>query len=98
MIVVTSRIRVVEGDADALAARYRERLQRADQAAGCPGVEILRHVDRPEEFVVISRWSGKEAYQAYRSGPLFREAHRRVPPGLRIDRQERATDAWERLS
>ena len=98
MIVVTSRIRVVEGDADALAARYRERLHQADQAAGCLGVEILRHVDRPEEFVVISRWSGREAYEAYRRGPSFWEAHRRVPPGLRIDRQERATDAWERLS
>jgi hypothetical protein len=47
---------------------------------------------------MISRWSGTEFCQAYRSGPLFREAHRRVPPGLRIDRQERAADAWERLS
>ena len=98
MIVVTSKIRVVEGDADALAAQYRGRLHRADGAAGCLGIEILRHVDRPDEFVVMSRWSGREAYAAYRRGPLLREAHRRMPAGLRIDREERATDAWERLS
>ena len=98
MIVVTSRIRVVGGDADGLAARYRERLHRADEAAGCLGIEILRNVDRPEEFVVISRWTARAAYEAYRRGPLFREAHRRIPPGVRIDREERSTDAWERLS
>jgi len=98
MIVVTSRIRVVEGDAEALAAQYRARMHRADAAAGCLGVEILRNVERRYEFVVISRWSDREAYDAWRRGPLFREAHRRVPAGLRIDREERATDAWELLS
>jgi heme-degrading monooxygenase HmoA len=98
MIVVTSRIRVVEGDAEALAAQYRARLHRADGASGCVGIEILRNVDRPEEFVVISRWSNREAYEAWRRGPLFREAHRRIPAGLRIDREERATDAWEPLA
>ncbi len=98
MIVVTSRIRVVEGDPEALAAQYRARLHRAEETRGCLGVEVLRNLDRPEEFVVVSRWNGREAYDAYRRGPAFREAHRCIPAGMRIDREERATDAWERIS
>jgi heme-degrading monooxygenase HmoA len=89
---------VVEGDAEALASQYRARLHRVEDAAGCLGIEILRGLDRRDEFVVLSRWSGREAYDAYRRGPLFREAHRRVPAGLRVAREERATDAWEPLS
>lgn len=98
MIVVTSRIRVTGGDADALAAQYCRRLHRAEESVGCLGIEVLRHLDRPEEFVVVSRWTGRDAYEAYRRGPAFREAHRRVPAGLRIDREERATEAWEPIS
>lgn len=98
MIVVTSRIRVAEGDPEALAAQYRARLHRAEETPGCLGVEVLRNLERPAEFVVVSRWSAREAYDAYRRGPAFREAHRRMPSGMRIDRQERATDAWEPIS
>ena len=34
-------------------------LHRADEATGCLGIETLRNVDRPDEFVVISRWTGR---------------------------------------
>ena len=98
MIVVTSRIRVIEGDPESLAAQYRARLHRAEEAAGCLGVEVLRNLERPSEFVVVSRWEGLSSYQAYRRAAAFREAHRRIPAGLRVDREERATDAWERIS
>ena len=64
-----------------LAAQYRARMHRADAAAGCLGIEVLRNVERRDEFVVISRWSDRQSYDAWRRGPLFREAHRRVPAG-----------------
>ena len=87
MIVVTSCIRVVGGDADALALQYRNRVGLVDALPGCLGVEILRHVDRPEEFVVLTRWTDDDAYTAYRAHPAFRQAHRAIArlPGLRID-------------
>ena len=98
MIVVTSRIRVVEGSAEQLAEQYRGRIRRADAAPGCLGVEVLRNVHRPDEFVVYTRWTDRGAYDAYRRSGAWREAHQRVPAGLRIDREERATDVWEQLS
>ena len=100
MIVVTSRIRVVGGDADALAQRYRNRVSLVDALPGCLGVEILRHVDRPEEFIVVTRWSDEAAYTAYRVHPAFRQAHQAIAqlPGLRIDPESRVVERYEVLS
>lgn len=89
MIVVTSRIRVVAGDADALAAQYADRLGLADGAPGCRSVEILRNVDAPAEFAVLTRWESRAAYDAYRRGPAFRASHERIariPGGIRVER------------
>ena len=100
MIVITSRIRVTGGDADALAVRYRNRVGLVDTLPGCLGVEILRHVDRPEEFMVVTRWTDEDAYAAYRAHPAFRKAHRAIAelPGLRIDPTSRVVERYGVLS
>ncbi len=101
MIVVTSRIRVTSGNADALAERYRGRARFTETLPGCLGVEVLRHLERPDEFVVVTRWADEAAYAAYRRHPAFREAHARIGEiagGLRIDPQERSVDRYEVLS
>ena len=101
MIVVTSRIRVTSGNADTLAERYRRRERVAETLPGCLGVEVLRHLERHDEFVVVTRWSDEAAYAAYRRHPAFRAAHARigdVAGGLRVARGERAVDRYEVLS
>ena len=100
MIVITSRLRVVGGDADALADSYRNRARLADALPGCLGVEILRHIDRPEEFMVVTRWTDEDAYAAYRAHPAFRQAHQAIAqlPGLRIDRASRVVERYEALA
>ena len=100
MIVVTSRIRVTGGSADALADQYRQRLGRADAMPGCRGVEVLRHVDRPDEFMVYTRWDSLADYEAYRRDPAFREAHQRtrdIPGGIRVARVDEGVDHYEVL-
>ncbi len=101
MIVVTSRLRVTSGNADALAERYRHRGRVAETLPGCLGVEVLRHLERPDEFVVVTRWCDEASYAAYRRHPAFRAAHgriREVPGGLRVASEERAVDRYEVLS
>ena len=101
MIVVVSRIRVISGNADALAEQYRRRGRIAETMAGCLGVEILRHMERLDEFVVYTRWVDRAAYEQYRRHPAFREAHahiRDIPGGLRIAAEERTVDWYEVLS
>lgn len=101
MIVVTSRIRVRRGSADALATQYAMRIRRADATPGCLGVEILRRVDVPEEFMVYTRWEDEAAYEAYRASAAFREAHERirlVPGGVAVERVDDGTALFEVLS
>ena len=101
MIVVTSRIRVTSGNADAVAERYRGRARVAETLPGCLGVEILRHLERPAGFMVVTRWVDAAAYAAYRRHPAFRAAHARIgeiPWGVRISSEERAVDRYEVLS
>ena len=97
MIVVTSRIRVAAGDADALADQYRRRLHAADAFPGSLGVEILRRVDAPAEFMVYTRWTSAEAYHTYRAAPAFRDAHARIPAGLKVVRVEEGVGEFEVL-
>jgi heme oxygenase (mycobilin-producing) len=97
VIVVTSRIRVTAGSADALAEQYRRRLHAADAFPGCLGVEILRRLDAPAEFVVYTRWASADAYRAYRAAPAFREAHARIPAGLKVERVEEGVGEYEVL-
>ena len=101
MIVVTSRIRVTWGSAEALAAQYRQRLRRAESVDGCLGVEVLRSLEHPDEFLVYTRWATDAAYAAYRADPAFREAHARIrdiPGGVKVERVERGVERFEVLS
>ena len=101
MIVVTSRIRVVGGSADGLAAQYRRRLGLADGAHGCRGVEILRDLDDPAVFAVVTRWTSMDDYESYRRGAAFREAHERIreiPGGVKVERLGGGVERWEVLA
>ena len=101
MIVITSRLRVTSGTADALAERYRRRARVVEGFPGCLGVEVLRHLERPDEFVVVSRWSDEDSYAAYRRHPAFRVAHAgigEIAGGVRVASGERAVDRYEVLS
>lgn len=101
MIVVTSRIRVVSGNEDALAEQYRNRLKLAEDEPGCLGVEILRSMDSPEDFVVYSRWRSLDDYQRFRRSSAYRQSHARIadiPGSLRIDAEARVVESFEMLS
>ena len=101
MIVVTSRLRVMSDNADALAERYQRRGRVAETVPGCLVVEVLRHLERPDEFVVVTRWVDEASSAASRRHPAFRAAHAGIgwiAGGLRVVREERAVDRYEVLS
>jgi heme oxygenase (staphylobilin-producing) len=100
VIVVTSRIVVVSDNANEVAHAYATRLRQADRAPGCLGIEILRHLERPGEFVVYSRWQALTDYEAYRRSDAFRAAHSRIGTlntTVKVS-HDRSLDAYEVLS
>ncbi len=101
MIVVMSTIRVRDGDADALAKQYRERLHLVEDQPGCQGVQILRNQNDRDQFVVYMRWESRESYDRYRASDAYREAHQRISEiagGIKIDPSSRSVDVYDVLS
>ena len=78
MIVAISRIRITSGNADAVAAQYQQRSRLVEQAPGFLGIEILRGQDQPDEFMVCMRWVDRAAFESYKSGAQFRQAHQNI--------------------
>ncbi len=100
-MVVMSRSRIISGNSDAVVDRYRRHRRAAETLLGCPDVEVLRHLEWPDEFVAVTRWADEAAYAIYHRHPAFRETHARIgaiPGRLRIALDERAVDSYEVLS
>lgn len=98
MIVAISRIRVVSGNEEAIAAQYRQRLGAVEEAPGFLGLEILQEQDRPEAFLVLMRWRERADFEAYRRSEAFRRAHERIAAlsgRTRIDRESYQVSVYE---
>ena len=101
MIVAISKIQVTNGNAQALADQYAKRTGLVDEMPGFVSVEVLRNCGNPDEFLVYMRWENREAFQAYKTSPAFREAHRNVahiPGGVKIDRKTRELSIYETVT
>lgn len=75
MIVVMNMVTVAEGGAEAFEAAFAARERRLSEAPGFAGFELLRR-DSGGEYVVLSRWESREAFQGWLKSDLFKEAHR----------------------
>jgi heme oxygenase (mycobilin-producing) len=61
-------------DVSGIEAAYHLASKHLDGVPGLLGNELLRSVHDPAGFVVVSRWSGLEAFDAWERGPDHRDA------------------------
>ena len=80
MFVSESEILVPEGDAPHLEEAFRHRLRQVDQHEGFLGLELLRDLQKPGRFVLITRWQEQKQFHAYLRSPHFKLAHQRQHP------------------
>ncbi len=100
-VVVISRIRVVSGNAAAVAMQYQRRLGAVDGVRGFLGLEVLRPHDRPTEFWIWTKWESSADFEAYRKSPEFRQAHARIAsiPGIvKIDKNSHTVERFDVLA
>jgi heme-degrading monooxygenase HmoA len=75
MIVAISRFKVGAAEADRLAARFRSRPRLVDLHEGFLGLEVLRSIGREPTFMLVTRWTDREALQRYMRSADFRAVH-----------------------
>lgn len=75
MIVAVSRFRVPREEAAALGERFRSRPCLVDRHPGFLGLEVLCSAGPSPEFMLVTRWSDRDALKAYLRSEDFRTTH-----------------------
>lgn len=76
MVVAISNFIVNNEEALELAARFCRRSRKVDEHAGFLGLEVLTRVThRGTSFLLVTRWTGREALRAYLTSEDFRAVH-----------------------
>lgn len=75
MVIVMNVVFVEEGSREEFERTFLERESRVHRAEGFAGFDLLRR-DRDGEYIVLTRWESRDAFQAWAASDLFKESHR----------------------
>ncbi len=81
MIVVMNRITVAEGREQEFEQTFVARDRAVDQMTGFIDLQVLRPAEG-HTYVVMTRWTSREAFDNWTTSEAFRSAHRKQSPGL----------------
>lgn len=74
-----NRIKVERAeDGERVVEAFRHRAGKVDLQPGFAGFELWRE-EEGREILVLTRWTRREDFRAWVTGPAFREAHARAP-------------------
>lgn len=76
MITVANRIFVSPERAGAFEARFLSRPRLVDGRPGFVASHLLRPTAAGEPYVVLTFWESRAAFEAWRSGPDFKDSHK----------------------
>lgn len=83
--VVISRFRVANGISAEVRDAFITRPHLVDDASGFVGMEVLSPTGDPDEFWLLTRWDDEPSYRTWHSGHAYRQSHKGIPSGLRLD-------------
>ena len=75
-IIKINAITVPAEGGDELARRFAARAGAVDNQPGFEGFELLRPTDERHTWLVITRWSDDDSFQAWLSSQAFGQGHR----------------------
>jgi heme-degrading monooxygenase HmoA len=81
MIVVMNRITVAEGREEEFEQTFVQRDRAVDQMTGFIDLLVLRPA-QGRTYVVMTRWTSREAFDSWTTSEAFLSAHRKQSPGL----------------
>jgi heme-degrading monooxygenase HmoA len=74
-VIVMNVVHVEEQHREQFERHFLDRESRVHRAEGFAGFDLLRR-DSEGEYIVLTRWKSKEAFDAWAASDLFRESHR----------------------
>lgn len=83
--VAMSRFRIANGMTAEVKEAFRDRPHMVDDAPGFLRMEVISPLDAPEEIWLLTYWSDESSYRNWHHGHTYRDSHRGIPKGLRLD-------------
>lgn len=84
VFVAVSRFVVANGMEDQVHQAFLERPHRVDESEGFVSMEVLRGLDEPREFWLVTHWRDEACFQRWHKGHAFHDSHRGIPRGLKL--------------
>ena len=79
-----SRFVVRNGMEEQVRQAFADRPHRVDSVPGFCRMEVLRPLENPEEFWLMTWWTDEAAYLAWHKSHDYRESHAGIPKGLKL--------------
>lgn len=83
--VVISRFRVANGTSQEVRDAFLARPHLVDDVSGFEGMEVLSPTGDSDEFWLLTRWKDEPSYRSWHHGHAYRESHKGIPQGLKLD-------------
>ncbi len=84
MFVALSRFVVRNGMEDEVHRAFEERPHLVDGVDGFVRLDVLRPIEHPEEFWLLTFWQDEPSYRTWHVGHGRAAAHQGMPKGLRL--------------
>src|SRR5271156_752015 len=97
LFLAMSRFEVANGLEDEVAAAFLARPHLVDGASGFVRMEVLRGIDRPAEFWLLTYWTDQESYCSWHRGHGYRASHQGIPAGVKLEKGSASVRFLRRL-
>ena len=85
MVTIISRFRVRNGLEGEVRAAFIKRPRLVEKAAGFRGLDVLTDGSDRSIFLLLTRWTDNESFQAWHRSEGHRQSHELTPKGLKLD-------------
>ena len=86
MFIALSRFKVANGMTAQVHEAFERRPHHVDHASGFLRMDVMRPVDEPDEFWLLTYWENESSYRIWHKGHSYSDSHQGIPKGLKLVR------------
>lgn len=95
MFLVISRFTVANGMRDDVAAAFRARPHKVDDAAGFIRMEVAQASADADTFLLTTWWRDEASFTAWHRSHAYHDAHAGMPKGLKLVPKSSSVESFQ---
>lgn len=98
MFVALSKFVVANEMEDAVCDAFVNRPHLVESAPGFVRLDVIRPVEDPREFWLVTYWQNRESYASWHKGHSYKESHDGIPKGLKLVQHGQSVRFFEHIA